>query len=576
MRDHDILCCETDFWVFIVICVVLVAFAGIASGLALGLLSFSQVDLEVLIKSGQPQDQKDAAKVLRLVKNEHLLLCTLLIGKSLAMEALPIFLESLLPFWAAILVSVTLVLAFAEVIPQAVCSRYGLHLGAKMTHLVRLLIVVFLPLSYPFSKLLDCLLGKGHSVLLRRAELKTLVDLHANEAGKGGELSHHETMIIGGALDLTFKTAKDAMTPISQTFSLDINSKLDKNTLGLIASKGHSRIPIYSGTPTNIIGLILLKNLVFIRPEDEKPIKYLTIRKIPRVYDNWPLYDILHQFKKGHSHMVAVVKSNKDINSKSNSKLAGSGGLIFPHEQERLSTSEDMSSPLCSSETAYCIPASKHVVEEAQELETQNTRYRQGLRTQNVSSEIIESVQSCMDEEVIGIITMEDVMEELLQSIYSVFKEDILDETDEYVDVHKKIKINLLPFSRRSSPSKSPRKPAPLIYWRTPQQSPLSSYSTPAAGSPLLPYSRRSSAPKSPRKSASPIYWRTPEPSPLSTYSTPATGSPIYPYNQQSFIRPALHASAGPVRSCPSSHRASRKSDDEKLQNPSGHKVYRW
>lgn len=92
-----------------------------------------------------------------------------------------------------------------------------------------------------------------------------------------------------------------------------------------------------------------------------------------------------------------------------------STGLNFLHEQERLSTSEDMSSPLCSSETAYCIPSSKHVVEEAQELETQNTRHRQGLRMQNVSSEIIESVQSCMDEEVIGIITMEDVMEELLQ-----------------------------------------------------------------------------------------------------------------------------------------------------------------
>lgn len=47
------------------------------------------------------------------------------------------------------------------------------------------------------------------------------------QAGKGGELSHHETSIITGAMDLTHKTAKDAMTPISQTFALDINSKLD-------------------------------------------------------------------------------------------------------------------------------------------------------------------------------------------------------------------------------------------------------------------------------------------------------------------------------------------------------------
>ncbi|PQM40218.1 DUF21 domain-containing protein [Prunus yedoensis var. nudiflora] len=509
MREDDIFCCQTDFWVFIVICLVLVSFAGIASGLALGLLSFSQVDLEVLIKSGQPQDQKNAAKILPLVKNEHLLLCTLLIGKSLAMEALPIFLDSILPVWAAILVSVTLVLAFAEIIPQAVCSRYGLSLGAKMSHLVRLLMVVFFPLSYPFSKLLDCLLGKGHSALLRRAELKTLVDLHANEAGKGGELSHHETTIIGGALDLTLKTAEDAMTPISETFSLDINSKLDMHTLGLIMSKGHSRIPIYSGSRTNIIGLILAKNLIFSRPEDETPIKYLTIRRIPRVYDSWPLYDILHQFQKGHSHMVAVVKS---LNSRND-------------QNYRLSFSMD-TSPLYSSETEYCTPTSKHVMEQDKESQTQSNRHKQGQGRN--TSENLESLQSSMDEEVIGIITMEDVMEELLQ-------EDILDETDNYVDVHNRIKINLLPYSRRSSPSKSPRKSASHIYWRTPEPSPLSSYSTPILRSPTSPYIQP------------PIFIRP------RLYASPA----------KSILGTSPTGSAGPLCSSPSSHRASRKSNEK-------------
>lgn len=103
------------------------------------------------------------------------------------------------------------------------------------------------------------------------------------QAGKGGELSLHETTIIAGALDLTQKIAKDAMTPISETFSLDIKSKLDmyvplsynlclsvilpklhfliyRHTMRLIMSKGHSRIPIYSGIPTNIVGLILVIN----------------------------------------------------------------------------------------------------------------------------------------------------------------------------------------------------------------------------------------------------------------------------------------------------------------------------
>ena len=57
-----------------------------------------------------------AARILPVVKNQHLLLCTLLIGNSLAMEALPIFLDTLVPPYVAILISVTLILAFGEVL----------------------------------------------------------------------------------------------------------------------------------------------------------------------------------------------------------------------------------------------------------------------------------------------------------------------------------------------------------------------------------------------------------------------------------------------------------------------------
>jgi metal transporter CNNM len=282
MAANDVPCCETMFWVYLLVCVALVVFAGLMSGLTLGLMSLSIVELEVMIKAGEPHDRKNAEKILPLVKNQHLLLCTLLIGNALAMEALPIFVDSLLPAWGAILISVTLILAFGEIIPQAVCSRYGLSIGAKLSFLVRLIIIVFFPLSYPISKLLDLLLGKRHSTLLGRAELKSLVYMHGNEAGKGGELTHDETTIISGALDMSQKSAKDAMTPVSQIFSLDINFKLDEKTMGLIASAGHSRIPIYSVNPNVIIGFILVKNLIKVRPEDETSIRDLPIRRMPK------------------------------------------------------------------------------------------------------------------------------------------------------------------------------------------------------------------------------------------------------------------------------------------------------
>jgi metal transporter CNNM len=103
------------FYLYIVIVVGLVLFAGLMSGLTLGLMSLSLVDLEVLQKSGTPPDRKHAGKILPVVRRQHLLLCTLLIGNALAMEALPIFLDSLVQAWGAILISVTLILLFGEV-----------------------------------------------------------------------------------------------------------------------------------------------------------------------------------------------------------------------------------------------------------------------------------------------------------------------------------------------------------------------------------------------------------------------------------------------------------------------------
>ncbi|GAV76312.1 CBS domain-containing protein/DUF21 domain-containing protein [Cephalotus follicularis] len=598
MAANDVPPSELMFWVYLTISVLLVCFAGLMSGLTLGLMSLSLVDLEVLIKAGQPQDRKNAEKILPIVKNQHLLLCTLLIGNSLAMEALPIFLDSLLPAWGAILISVTLILAFGEIIPQAVCSRYGLSVGAKLSPVVRLIVFILFPIAYPISKLLDWILGERHSALLRRAELKMFVDMHGNEAGKGGELTQDETTIINGALDMSQKTAKDAMTPLSKIFSLDIDSKLDENAVGLIISKGHSRVPIYSGTKNNIVGLLLVKNLIKYRQEDETPIRDLNIRKIPRIHECLPLYDILNQFQTGHSHMAVVVKETAK-NSKSKSitvetntnpqiqhKKLGMTGT----DHHRYGRNENVNISVNSASVNTCdtennSPDTKHFKELNNHLHPQSMKWEQ--RDRSIKTGELESLSN-LDEEVIGIITLEDVMEELLQ-------EEILDETDEYVEMHNKIKINMQLAKR--SPRRSPgATSASHVLWRSPVASPLSSsYQTPFSSchqspvqhSPISPYIQsqlvRPTLSASTGAAALPshLHRGTPVASPLSScHQTPTLRSPVLPYIQSLFARPTLCASpgkpmqnpspfAGAARCSPSSHQVSRKSY-EKLRRPDG------
>lgn len=397
-------CCGTPFFIRIIIVIALVLFAGLMSGLTLGLMSMSLVDLEVLAKSGKPSDRKYAAKILPVVKNQHLLLCTLLICNAAAMEALPIFLDSLVTAWGAILISVTLILLFGEIVPQAVCSRYGLAIGAKVAPFVRVLVWICFPIAYPISKLLDLLLGKGHEALFRRAELKTLVDLHSNEAGKGGELTHDETTIITGALELTAKTARDAMTPISETFAIDINAKLDRDTMKLILEKGHSRVPVYHENPRNIIGLILVKNLLTIDPDDEVPVKNVAVRKIPRVCETMPLYDILNEFQKGHSHMAVVIKQQGETENDVRVVVDIDGERHHQQPGKCLTTKSSLNR-LKKSTDSSAKKGTSRSKKWARDVDSDILNFKEAF------------VYSTMGdtEEAIGIITLEDVIEELLQ-----------------------------------------------------------------------------------------------------------------------------------------------------------------
>ncbi|KAG1331771.1 DUF21 domain-containing protein [Cocos nucifera] len=322
--------------------------------------------------------------------------------------ALPIFLDKIFHPFVAVVLSVTFVLAFGEVIPQAICTRYGLAVGANFVWLVRIVMLICYPVAYPIGKLLDCALGHNESALFRRAQLKALVSIHGKEAGKGGELTHDETTIISGALDLTEKTAEEAMTPIESTFSLDVNSKLDWEAIGKILARGHSRVPIYSGNPKNIIGLLLVKSLLTVRAETETPVSAVSIRRIPRVPADMPLYDILNEFQKGSSHMAAVVKA------KGKTKNLPHADVEKAKENKEASGDSKLTTPLLSK-----VEKSDSVVVDIEKSQNKHVNGNKATPLQ-LNDAAINDVGRLLEDniedgEVIGIITLEDVFEELLQ-----------------------------------------------------------------------------------------------------------------------------------------------------------------
>ncbi|KVH94399.1 protein of unknown function DUF21 [Cynara cardunculus var. scolymus] len=390
----------------------LVLFAGIMSGLTLGLMSLGVVELEILQRSGTNREKKQAEYYLLLLVGHFrstLRQMTLIqIFAFLAAAILPVVQKQ-----HQLLVTLLLCNAAAmEVIPQAISTRYGLAVGANFVGLVRVLMIICYPIAYP---VLDVLIGHNDA-LFRRAQLKALVSIHGQEAGKGGELTHDETTIISGALDLTEKTAEEAMTPIESTFSLDVNSKLDWEAIGKILAKGHSRVPVYSGNPKNIIGLLLLgqkqRLQLALFPLGKSPGKF--VFGVPA---DLPLYDILNEFQKGSSHMAAVVK----VKSKEPLPADVRDRKLVEKNETGHSQLTKPLLPKLEEELDFVVNVEKTLKPTVQ-------------HTGGITKSLTCTAEDLEDGEVIGIITLEDVFEELLQ-------EEIVDETDVYVDVHKRIRV---------------------------------------------------------------------------------------------------------------------------------------
>ncbi|CAO3597310.1 unnamed protein product [Absidia cylindrospora] len=311
--DHDNVMLYTSQWTvyafkLVAVCV-LVLLGAIFAGLTLGLMGLDLTNLQVIKASGTPEEQYNADKVLRLLAHgKHWVLVTLLLSNVVVNETLPILLDSLFGGgWQAILLSTVLIVIFGEVIPQSVCVRYGLSIGARCSKLVLVLMYVMWPLGYPIALLLDYFLGKSHGTVYKKAGLKTLVSLHQSENAIDG-LTEDEVHIIGSVLDLRDKPVLKVMTPIQDVFTLTMDDILDKETVDKILFHGYSRIPICAPEDkSNFFGMLLVKQLITYDVEDALPVRCFNLVILPETSPDTSCLDILNFFQEGKSGALGVI-----------------------------------------------------------------------------------------------------------------------------------------------------------------------------------------------------------------------------------------------------------------------------
>uniref|UniRef100_A0A0G4HPN7 CNNM transmembrane domain-containing protein n=1 Tax=Chromera velia CCMP2878 TaxID=1169474 RepID=A0A0G4HPN7_9ALVE len=310
------------FYLYIGICVFLLIFAGLMSGLTVGLMSIDPLQMRILESEGTDVQKAQAKRVSSLIHNHHLLLVTLLLCNAAAMEALPIFLDRLVPAWIAIVLSVTGVLFVGEVLPQALCTgKYQLAIGASAAPLVWCVIFVTFFISWPLAKLLDFCLGVHNDSYWERSHLKALIRLHGLEnraAGGDGSgegldaLERDEVLVIEGALDLAKKNVEAIMVPIGDVYMLEWETRLTTEILTDLVRAGHSRVPVYRGRRENVVGVLLSKQLIVIDPNAGHPVKDFVHTNPIVASPDASIYDTLNRFQVGLSHICLISRESEE------------------------------------------------------------------------------------------------------------------------------------------------------------------------------------------------------------------------------------------------------------------------
>uniref|UniRef100_A0A1B6H289 CNNM transmembrane domain-containing protein n=1 Tax=Cuerna arida TaxID=1464854 RepID=A0A1B6H289_9HEMI len=300
--------------VYILIIIFCFSLSSLMSGLNIGLMSLDLKELHLLKNAGTIQERRYARKIIPVRRNGNFLLCSILITSTMCNSVATVFIDNFVSDYVTVVIVTIIIVLFCEILPQSICTYFPLVIGANTVCLTRLCMFLTAPMSYPLSLILKFILGQEISANYTKARLKELL--------KMTELPTEEQKIITGTLDLSQKIVSDAMTLLDDVFAIPITSIMDFETVALILSSGYSRIPIYVGKKSNILYLLLTKELALLDPDDKVPVKMLVQHskyKCRYISANTPLDEALVLFRNSRGHMAFIV-DDKQLEDEENEK----------------------------------------------------------------------------------------------------------------------------------------------------------------------------------------------------------------------------------------------------------------
>ncbi len=304
--------------IFIFSILILILISAFFSSAETAITAASEARIRQLVIKGN----KNAESVEKLRKDKEKLITTILIGNNtvnvmasaLATSAAISLTGDKGVALATILMTIFLVL-FAEVLPKSYAFNYADKLSLKIAYPLKIIVIALTPMSWALRKLVIKLLGnKNQNTNNREEELRGLIELHSEHTDEEGK----ETgAMLSSVLDLGEITIEEIMTHRASVNAINTDDNLEE-ILDFILSSPHTRHPVYSGKPENIIGVLHVKDLLrSIKASSDTKKLNLNISDITTepyfIPEKTQLFSQLQAFKSRREHFAIVVNEYGDL-----------------------------------------------------------------------------------------------------------------------------------------------------------------------------------------------------------------------------------------------------------------------
>ena len=228
---------------------------------------------KVRLRHMMEEKKRGAKRLYGIVSRMDRLIATILVGNNLVNTAIASIATLMLAhafgernamIYGTVGITLVLVL-FAELTPKIIATNHPEGTAFLVRHVIALFLWVFHPITKLFTWISNGVIvlfgGNPHhrSPLVTEEEIKMMITIGREEGFYGDQ----QRKMLERVFHFDEIFVRDVMTSIDQVTSIELGigqEELER----VLMEEGHNRIPVYDGKPDNIVGILYVRDLIYL------------------------------------------------------------------------------------------------------------------------------------------------------------------------------------------------------------------------------------------------------------------------------------------------------------------------